>query len=161
MPGLVCITCTHPDVRAIDAAFLAGRRATSIAKQFGLGYSTVQRHKAKGHVQQMVEPVPGQPSPITPAMKSATEGVRALIVGLESRSVADMGPTAYTQYVRELRLAYESQAKMEGPAAPQEFDASTSAVWVEMRELMVDALRPFPEAYAAVMAATKKFEEPK
>src|SRR5665647_1344587 len=103
MPGLVCITCTHPEVRAIDAAFVAGRRAKSIATQYGLNYSTVQRHKSKGHVQVYPEPVAGQPPeapPITPAAASATEKLLALITELEGRSVEDLGASTYVTLVQ-------------------------------------------------------------
>ena len=159
MPGLVCITCTHPEVRAIDAAFVAGRRAKSIATQYGLNYSTVQRHKSKGHVQGYPEPVAGQPPeapPITPAAASATEKLLALITELEGRSVEDLGASTYVTLVQAKLRAYSDLAKLMGPDAPPEFDPSTDPEWIEMRELMWETLRPFPEARAALMAVVKK-----
>jgi hypothetical protein len=164
MPGLVCVTCSHPDVRAIDAAFAAGRRAKSIATQYGLGYDTVARHKRKGHVQVMSEPAPGQPpeaAPIAPAEMSATERIRAIITELESRSVADLGPSTWVTVVQAKLRAISELTKLTGPDAPPVFDPSTDPKWIEMREQMFEALKHFPEARAAVKLVMKKFEEPK
>ena len=157
MPGLVCTTCSAAEVRAVDAAFVQGRSAKSIALQYGLSYDSVKRHRLKGHVQGMPEPVPGHlPEAPLPAV-SATEKLLALITELEAKEVKDLGASTYVTLVQAKLRAYSDLAKLMGPDAPQEFDPSTDPEWIEMRELMWETLRPFPEARAALATVVKKF----
>jgi hypothetical protein len=128
--------------------------------QYGLGYDTVARHKRHGHVQGMPVQEPGQmpeAPQIAPATASATEKLLALITELEAREVADLGASTYVTLVQAKLRAYSDLAKLMGPDAPPEFDPSTDPEWIEMRELMWETLRPFPEARAALMVAVKKF----
>ena len=173
MAADVCQTCSSPDLAAVDAGLVAGTPARQLAKAYGLDYSSVLRHRRNGHVGGVeFGPAPaGRPGlapgrlPISPAPaapSTAREMIVALIADLEARDVVDeqgrsaLGPTAYIALQKEKRLAYESLAKLEGPAGPPVFDPVTSAEWVELREAIFGALAPFPEALDRVLEAIRR-----
>ena len=49
-PGGQCTICNHPQRVEIDTALVAGETYRNIAKQFGVTYSSVGRHKRDGHI---------------------------------------------------------------------------------------------------------------
>ena len=49
-PGGQCSICNHPQRIEIDTALVAGETYRNIAKQFGVTYSSVGRHKRDGHI---------------------------------------------------------------------------------------------------------------
>ena len=49
-PGGQCTICNHPQRVEIDKALVSGETLRNIAKQFGVSYSAVGRHKRNGHI---------------------------------------------------------------------------------------------------------------
>jgi hypothetical protein len=154
-------------VAAVDAGLRSGISARKLARAHGLDYSSVLRHRRNGHVGLDFVPAPaGRPGlPLDPQARAAggaREMLLGLIADLEARDVVDeegrsaLGSTAYVALQREKRLAYESLAKLEGPAGPPTFDPVTSSEWVELRECLFTALEPYPPALAAVQAAIRR-----
>lgn len=158
MPRLICVTCSSPDVLAIDAAILAGHPSIrSLAAQYHLDYSSVRRHRIKGHVNPIAEGV----FDVAPAVLQAAGGLyrlRALNAELDERLAAavDTGSMAYVGLQRERRLASEALIKAEGPQAPPPVALETTPEWLVLREAINDALVPWPEAKAACWAAVRK-----
>jgi hypothetical protein len=156
MANSMCLTCSHPSVFMIDQLLGRGQSALSVSKKFGLNYNTVKRHVAKGHVIKRERPgEPGAPKEASTAL----EGIHELIALLEKAQEEKMGPQATATISRELRLAYESLAKMQGPVAPPVFDPTTSKEWIDLREVITEALRPFPPALEALLKAIEKYLE--
>jgi hypothetical protein len=158
MPGPSCQTCSHPALREIDAAFLAGKSAKSIATTYGLDYSSARRHRSKGHVAQPVaQEKPARASEIS--SDSSLAKLLAMIEDLEGRETEAMGTSAFVDWINARRAAYKDLAALQGPTAPLKVDLSITEEWITLREFIYAALLAVPGAVEALNAAIKRWEE--
>lgn len=155
----VCTICAHAERAAIDKALIDGRAFRHIAAQFGTSTTALQRHKAD-HL----------PASLTKAKDAATVAdaddllkqagalrSKAISLLLKAEQAGDYR-TALAG-IREARGCVELLAKLLGELQ----DGATVNVvmapaWIELRAVIMAALRPYPEARAAVAAGLQRVE---
>ena len=158
MPGPTCQTCSSPAIREVDAAFQAGKSAKSIATTYGLDYSSVRRHRSKGHINETV--APGKPARASEiSSDSALAKLLAMIEDLEGRDTTEMGTSTFVDLINARRQAYKDLAALQGPAAPVKVDLSITDEWIGLREFVYAALLAVPGAVEALNEAIKRWEE--
>lgn len=155
MPRL-CSVCAHSERAAIDAALLSGDPYRNIAERFGTSATALTRHKL-GHI----------PAHLSRAMEAeavADAGdLLGQVRGLQTKALqlldkAERAGDYRTALagVREARACVALLAEVEG-----QLDRRTtvnillSSEWLSVRTALMVALRPHPEAAAAVAASLK------
>lgn len=156
--GRPCTVCTHPDLNEINAALARGGKFLPLADRYGLSRGALRNH-ANEHIPKVM------------AMAAEAIGGRDLAAGLglneearelyietrsilaDARAAKDL-PTALAGIGRALSCL-ELLGKLTGKLKPdtQVNVLVTSQEWLTMRERLLDALEPFPEAGDAVRRA--------
>lgn len=133
-----CTVCLDSRRQAVDAALAAGRSARSLAAEYGLSPDAMKRH-ARTHA--LI------PERATAPRSADGDPLGELIEALRQRALDGSNPA----HVREYRLALATQAErtMERPA----YDVLADPGWLELRLVILEALRPFPAAGLAIADA--------
>lgn len=157
--GRQCTICAHDDRDSIDRAIVSGVGYRDISQRHtGITISAISRHKS-GHV---------SPSLTALAAAESTEHGLDLLSQLRNLSgkvltileaaEADGKPGVALAAVREARSLVELVARLTGELDERPVtvvNLQASAEWVELRSLILSALRPHPAALAAVVATIK------
>ncbi len=167
-----CTACRHPDRAEIDAGLVRGEPYRRIAALCGVSADAVNRHKAHipphlAHAQQAAEVVAADD------LLAQVQALKARALGILDRAergveqVIGRGGTARvvtapdlrtaTAAIREARGCLELLAKLVGELdeRPTANVLVTSPEWLATQHALLDALRPFPEARVAVVAALR------
>jgi len=149
-----CSVCVHPKQGLIDKAIVAGESYRDIAGRYGLSRSAVERH-ANGHL----------PTTLVEA-EEAKEAVRAGDLLNEVNSLKDRALTILDTAekaedwrtalgcIKEARGSIELLAKMiVALQTSAEVDVLRSPEWLELRQRIITALQPYPEAKEALVRA--------
>jgi hypothetical protein len=153
-----CTVCAHPDVFEINERLvgMGGKRSNrSIAKQYGVGHSAVQRHRE--HIPKLLL----QASQAEEIAQADTLLQRVEELFTEARGVleAAKGDEDYPIVLAGIDRAHkqlELLAKLQGQLAQEGSPITNILVhpeFIEARTLIIEALRPFPEAKGAVVKA--------
>lgn len=148
----VCKVCAHPDRPAIEADILLGTSNPAVAGAWGLSKDSVRRHKNAGHLTAV-----SATAEITDAAQTARERLeflwdrtKAILAVAEQEGAGGMALGA----IKELRGMVELLAKLTGELddSPkvQVLNVATSTEWLAIRDAMLSALIPYPEAAQAV-----------
>jgi hypothetical protein len=155
--GADCATCNHPQVAEINAMFaegrLSGRRIDDI---FGLARGSVSRHVHRHH--------PGAPPARNGAVKAAPSSPGRLgetgptevdrLIVLRRQLEDDMAARPRSDTARELRQVNQRIAEISGEARPKQVSVADVAGLRDQVARWFEALEPYPEARAAMAAAT-------
>jgi hypothetical protein len=153
MAGRRCTVCTHPDRPAIDQALVNHRPFRVIACHFGVGWMAVLRHH-DDHLPELL--TKAQAAAEVARADDLLEQVRAL----RSTSLALLGKaeaagdlrTALAG-VREARACVELLAEMvQAIDRRPTVNLLLAPEWLSVRAVLLEALRGYPEARAAVAA---------
>jgi hypothetical protein len=165
-----CTVCCHDDVSRIDLYLARGGSCRGIADKFGLHYLAVWRHR-KNHLSPAAKAAflcAGRPDDFDVEKMRAEEGESLLgnLAGLRGRLLAllqvaeeldDTGRA--TQVHRELTRNLEVTAKVlhqiGGPIHVHQSAFLVSQDYLSLRHSLMKALKPFPQARAAVASANK------
>jgi hypothetical protein len=148
-----CTVCAHPERAAIDTQLVRGEAFRRIAAQRQLSEQAVRRHHAD-HL----------PAALARAEQASelirADGLLAEVRDLQSRALAILGRAeeagdlrAATGAVREARSTIELLARLTGELNEKpELNVVLAPQWLAIRSVITDALRPYPDAGAAVSA---------
>lgn len=145
----VCTVCTSPDREAINEA-LAARSDSfrTIADRFRLSKTALVRHKAvhlPAHVAKAAEAQEvTSASSLLEQMLDLQRRTLDILNAPESQRVA---VAAISQARQNIELLAELTGKL---AAQPTINVLVSPQWISVRAVLLEALRPFPEARAAV-----------
>lgn len=148
-PGARCAVCNSPDRAAIEQADADGVSRREIAKRYTLGKDVVSRHFYNGHVSRV--PPPGEeaapPDPDEVSELDRLKITRAVLV-----RELDREPRSDT--AREIRQISERIATLSGEHRAKTARVQDVEGLPELIEAWFRALEPYPEARAAMLAAT-------
>jgi hypothetical protein len=168
-----CLVCLHPERAAIDRAIVAVEPFRHIARRFSISSSAVVRHKNNHLLPQIakVRQVPDAPEAAALAAQAqreheAEEATQALDVVRQLKAInaaclevltkarSAGNDATLLRAVDRIHRQIDLQARLLGDLQ----DAPTVNVlvmpeWQRVRILVVETLRPFPEARAAVVEA--------
>ncbi|WP_320211610.1 hypothetical protein [Methanospirillum purgamenti] len=152
--AMKCSICHHPEREAIDKAILAGQSNRSIAAQYKVSQTAVQRHK-DNHLPEHLA-----------TSKKAEQVTKAddLISDLQFLKEKALTFLAKAEQSEDMRSAaplisaavkvIETLAEVRGELNRQAvINVTMSPVWVETRTVILAALQPYPEAREAVVLA--------
>lgn len=148
-----CTICTHERRSEIDAALLAEEPYRRIAARFGTSTGALQRHKehlpehlAKAHEAQEV----AQADNLLEQVKDLQ--ARALSILDKAETAGDLR-TAVSA-IREARAIFELLAKLTGELDERPvINLVNAPEWLSLRVLILEAVRPYPDAAQAVTRA--------
>ena len=154
-----CSICIHPEREAIDAALVAGVPNRRIAAQYGMGETSVRRHK-DAHIPPLVAQAHDA------AVVFSADALTAQITGLLARGFAILDKsergdsiTDMCAAMREVRGVLTLIAKITGEIETQPtINIIQMPEWIEIQTVILRALAPFPEARIAVADALEVSE---
>lgn len=152
-----CSICTHPEREAIDAALVAGVPNRRIAAQYGMGETSVRRHK-DAHIPPLVAQAHDA------AVVFSADALTAQITGLLARGFAILDKsergdsiTDMCAAMREVRGVLTLIAKITGEIETQPtINIIQSPEWIEFQSLILVAVQPYPDARQAIVAALRE-----
>jgi hypothetical protein len=151
-----CSVCSHPDCARIDAALIAGQSHRVIARQFGVGHDAVQRHAAAHLALKTTEANRAMERDILAEVERMIQGMDRALVRVEKAG----DDRAYFAGMRERRATIELLAKLRGELDERAvINVLALPEWLAVREALLRALDPFPQARIAVGDAMAQLEE--
>jgi hypothetical protein len=154
-----CTVCVHDDRPAVDQALVNHRPYRNIAAQFRLSTSALVRHH-DDHLPEML--TRAKAAEETARADDLLEQVRALrskamALLLKAEQAGDYR-TALAG-IREARGCIELLAEMEQRIDRRPtLNLLVAPEWLTARSTLIDALRPYPDARAAVASALVRLE---
>lgn len=148
-----CSLCASPRRDEIDAALVAGRDSLrNIAERFGTSAPTLLRHR--GHVPERLA-LARRDAEVRSA-ESLAEKLSRLEDDLRRLLAKAEGEGDFRAAIAAVKTALDVVAllhKVAAEAKEHESDLLDSPEWVRLREVIVAALQPYPEAFCAVWKA--------
>lgn len=146
-----CTVCASPARSVIDSQLQSGRAAARVARDYGLSEDAMGRHVRNRHVASAGNErhdAARQKSSEKSDLNAGADPLDELIASLRQRALSGSDAAS-----REYRLALQTRA--DRGAAQPEYDVLRDPEWLDLREIMLDALRPFPEARYAIADALR------
>jgi len=150
----VCTVCSHEDRAGIDSALLAGDTLRNIAKRTGTSPTALHRHKEE-HIStlllkaQKVEEI-AQADHLLDQVKA----IQARTLSILDRADNARDLKTALAAIRETRGNLELLAKLTGDLDERtQINIMQNPQFVQLQEVIVAALAPYPEAEEAVLAA--------
>ncbi|MES2463383.1 MAG: hypothetical protein V4671_22650 [Armatimonadota bacterium] len=151
----ICTICSHPERAAIDKALAAGEGVRSLASRYGaIGRSSVQRHKEEHLPQSLVEAAGAEE--IKAALDVVTQLKAINGASLQILSDARKGGDAdiALKAIDRIQKQIELQAKLLGQIDDRPvINVLVTPEWLTVRQQILVALAPYPEARLAVAEA--------
>ena len=155
MSGTRCSICKHAQRQAMDRLLVRGQSARSVASQFGVDRTSVWRHQ-KSHLS------PGMVAVTKRKSQTLLDRAEALVTVAESimdQAQANGQPTLALDAIREVRESMRLLGKLNGELDERSvsntlvLNVTDSKEWLDLKSKLLEALRPYPQAGAAVAAA--------
>lgn len=174
--GPPCTVCVHPQRAQIELGLTLGMGSIILGRRFGIPDYTLRRHR-RNHLTPAVRAAylaAVKPSGIDLEALARSEGESLLAnfktararLSLLSQEAAEQGDTRTAIYAeRSIIEALHEVGQLLGVIV-QKHETKHVNVWVtedwmEMRYALLDSLRPYPEALAAVCARLAELENKK
>ncbi len=153
-----CTICEHPKVEEINRLLLETQNIAKIAKQYGVNYYALYRHK--DHI----------PAILTQAQEAQevakADSLLAQVTELRDKalSILDKAEQAgdlrtALQGIKEARGCLELLARLQGELQEQTtVNILINPQWLSLRTVILQALEPYPEARQAVARALREVE---
>lgn len=155
----VCTVCTHADRPAIDQALVAGESFRNVSERFGTSATALFRHKAEHLPAALVQAQAAEQVARADDLLSQLLSLQADArrIGKKAEDAGDLR-TALAG-VRELVRIVELTAKLVGELDERpQVTLTTAPEWLLVRAALLEALRPYPAARAAVAARLAAME---
>jgi len=154
---MTCSICKHADRASIEASLANGLSLRHIASQYLVGYKAVERHKQNCMKPAIAEVVAKQDEQAAFDTLSEMAWMRQQAKAIYSDAWTEAKVKDHRialSSLGELRKQTELYSELTGELdRSTHIELRTSPEWVNVRELIFTALRPFPEARIAVAKA--------
>jgi hypothetical protein len=156
---MACSICTHPERQAIDRAVFAREPNRRIAAHFDVTEQAVRRHKSDHLPAKLAKAAEMRETDEAVDLLREMHALRRKAMDLLAKAERAGQIRVALQGIREARACLELLAEMEGDLDRR---ATVNLVllpeWVAVRTVLLDALRPHPEARIHVTAALVALE---
>ena len=158
-----CTVCAHPQIGLINFALARSIAPLAIAREHGLGASAVYNH-SKRHIDQNYRKIIGSGvyKDIDELLKACTKGdaesldiLNAAISGTFhqwSLAFANGAQSGMTAHGSQLRQFLELRAKITRELLPAQHLSMTNHFLISDASQLLQILKPYPEARAAIAA---------
>ncbi len=155
--SMTCSICKHADRASIEASLANGLSLRHIASQYLVGYKAVERHKSNCMKPALAEVVAQK-------QEQAAFDTLAEMAWMRTQAKAIYSDAWTEAKVKDHRIALSSLGELRKQTElyselTGELDRSThielrtSPEWVNVRDILFNALKPYPEARIAVAKA--------
>ncbi len=155
--SMTCSICKHADRASIEASLADGTSLRDIAGRFSLSKSAVERHKSNCMKPAIAEVVAKQDEQAAFDTLSEMAWMRTQAKAIYSDAWTEAKIKDHRialSSLGELRKQTELYSELTGELdRSTHIELRTSPDWINVRELLFNALRPFPEARIAVAKA--------
>lgn len=154
-----CSICEHEKANEINQLLLEGEPYRNIAERFSVSAAALSRHKAH---------IPAALALAQDAHEAAqADNLLAQVQELQAKALdllrqAEAAGELRTALagVREARACLELLAKLQGELAQEgTVNITLAPAWVQLRTVILNTLRPWPDARLALAAAVKEVEQ--
>jgi hypothetical protein len=146
--------CAHADADKINAELTGGATLDALSKAYGLTVSALHRHK-KHIPAQLVKAQDAQEVAAADSLMRRVAALNEKAEDVYSEALKAENLTAAIAAVREMRNITELYAKITGELQAQTVNNIViMPEWAKLRDAIVYALEPYPEARRAVIEAT-------
>lgn len=154
-----CTVCSHPQKEMINREIIEGASLRSVAQQFGVSYSAVNRHKADHLPMKMTMAKLAEETADADNLLAKVRDLQRKACDLLAKAEQAGDLRTALQGVREARGCLELLAKLQGQLQ-QEGTVNITFVprWLELRAVILQALEPYPEAKICLSKALQEQE---
>ena len=154
-----CTVCTHADTGKIDKQLVAGVPLDTLAKATGLTVSALQRHN-KSHIPaQLTKAKKAKEAAAADSLMDRVTALNSKAEDVYSKALKADNLSAAIGAIRELRGITELYAKITGELQAQTVNNIViMPEWVSLRNVILVALEPYPDARRAVVEAAGRVE---
>lgn len=148
-----CSVCTSEHRDSVDKALLTGASTRAVAGQFGLGRNAMARHRAAHVVERLARAE--QVAEVASATNLLTElrALRSKAISLLLKAEKDGDYRTALAGVREARATLELLGELQGEIDRKPVvNILVTPEWQQVRSVLLEALRGFPEARTLVSA---------
>jgi hypothetical protein len=142
-------------VKDIDAALVSGTGYRDLAKRWGVGsISALSRHRREHISPALVAATAAEVTVHGQDLLAQLRGLHGRVLKILDGAEQDGRPSVALSAIREARSLLELTARVTGELdeRPQvTINLQSTAEWVELRGMILGALRPHPAAFADVM----------
>lgn len=152
--AMKCTICTHPERDAIEKAILAGQSNRSIAAQYKISQTAVQRHKDNHLPEHLAKATAAEQVTKADDLISDLQYLRDKAIMFLDKAEQSDDMRAAAPLISAAVKVIETLAEVRGELNRQAvINVTLSPVWVETRTVILTALQPYPEARQAVALA--------
>ena len=146
-----CTICTHPQRDEIDRALVEGIPKRRIAADFKVSESALRRHERNHLPKRLVQAHAAKEAARADDLLARARAYEAKAVALLKQAEAEGDYNTALRGIREARAGLELLARMRGELESQvRVNILELPEWQIVREVIYQALRPYPEAREAV-----------
>jgi hypothetical protein len=150
--------CAHADADKINAKIIEGATLDALSKAYGLTMAALHRHK-KHIPAQLVKAHDAQEVAAADSLMGRIAALNAKAEDVYGQAIKAENLTAAIAAIRELRGITELYAKITGELQAQTVNNIIVAPeWVKLRDTILYALEPYPEARRAVVVAVGRLD---
>lgn len=170
-----CKVCNHPNLTEIEGDMRANTPLLTMSKKWSVSRESLRRHW-KNHLSgQPQEPSP--PPSVQPEKKKPPRKPRKPVTRAEKLDVMkeledlyyemkdilgeqrEDGSTKYAiEAAAKMNQTLTTIAKILGELKEVEINILVNPQWISMRQVIIDALEPYPDAKRAVLEGVKQIE---
>jgi hypothetical protein len=146
----VCTICSHPERAAIDAVLANGEPIRRIAARFGVSETAARRHKAE-HIAATIAKATEAETIAADDLLGQVQMLQRKALGILASAEAAGSLNVALAAVREARGNVELLAKLTHQLSDRPtVNILVAAEWLTVRAVILESLRPYPDARAAV-----------
>jgi DNA-binding transcriptional ArsR family regulator len=173
-----CKVCSHPEREKLDIALAQGVAMEPLARRYDLPPSSVRRHRNNGHIPaEIIDAFPRRADLSEEALvqlrRDESAGIllglarqRRILLDVQDRAAAKKNNEWILKVANALHRNIELVARAVGEFAQHERAIQTTNVlglmmapdYIRLRSRLLEAVRPFPQARAAVAQALAEVE---
>ena len=155
--GPICSICADPMVKEINARITRQEKLADISREFAVSEDALSRHKEKCIIKSLAaspntkEIINGD-NLLDQLQSARNKAIKLLDLAIAAGDTKIYG--APSNYLREIREQIKLWAELEGKLATQPtVNVLVLPEWLSLKEQIVAALRPYPDALRAVRDA--------
>ena len=154
-----CTVCAHADAGKINKQLVAGVPLDTLAKATGLTVSALQRHN-KNHIPaQLAKAQEAKEAAAADSLMDRVAALNGKAEAIYSKALKAENLSAAIGAIRELRGITELYARITGELQEQTVNnIIVMPEWVSLRNVILIALDPYPDARRAVVEAVGRAE---
>ena len=148
-----CKVCNHENRNDIETALLAGVPQREVATRYGLTPASVSRHK-RNHMAMVIR----EHAELTAQnLMAYVAALQRQAQALKDKAEASGDYKVALSGIRELVRIVDLMARLSGNLDDRpQINIAVNPQWIEIRDVILDALAPYPEAQARVVEALSR-----